>query len=176
MGAIGLDASFPCAAINKNNNKPLRLNSEAFSVTPNFNTRPDAKPLTILGDHLKGLCRTWDRLSLGFLNSAEGKDKVIRFLRATMKGRAVAEKDFRAVAGYAKAKPDLSEKATQAQRETNTRPLALDEVFFEDFCSLGKWAMKDKVTSLPLDFSKFTWRDGLMAIDPKLAPVGPPPC
>ena len=111
-----------------------------------------------------------------FLNSAEGKDKVIRFLRATMKGRDVAEKDFAAVANYAKAKLDLSEKATQEQWVTNIRPLALDKVFFEDFCSLSKWAMKDKVTSQPLDFSKFTWRDGLLAIDPKLAPDGPPPC
>jgi NitT/TauT family transport system substrate-binding protein len=54
--------------------------------------------------------------------------------------------------------------------------LALDEVFFKDFCSLSKWAVKDKVTSQPLDFAKFTWRDGLLAIDPKLAPPGPPPC
>jgi NitT/TauT family transport system substrate-binding protein len=111
-----------------------------------------------------------------FLNTAEGKDKVTRFLRATMKGRDVAEKDFPAVAAYAKAKLELSEKATREQWETNTRPLALDEVFFQDFCSLSKWAMKDKVTSQPLDFSKFTWRDGLLAIDPKLAPAGPPPC
>ncbi len=111
-----------------------------------------------------------------FLNTPEGKDKVIRFLRATMKGRDAAEKDFPAVAAYAKAKLDLSEKATREQWETNIRPLALDEVFFQDFCSLSKWAMKDKVTSQPLDFSKFTWRDGLLAIDPKLAPDGPPPC
>jgi NitT/TauT family transport system substrate-binding protein len=111
-----------------------------------------------------------------FLNTPEGKDKVIRFLRATMKGRDAAEKDFPAVAAYAKAKLDLSEKATREQWVTNTRPLALDEVFFQDFCSLSKWAMKDKVTGQPLDFSKFTWRDGLLAIDPKLAPEGPPPC
>jgi NitT/TauT family transport system substrate-binding protein len=111
-----------------------------------------------------------------FLNTPEGKDQVVRFLRATMKGRDVAEKDFPAVAAYAKAKLDLSEKATREQWVTNTRPLALDEVFFQDFCSLSKWAMKDKVTSEPLDFSKFTWREGLLAIDPKLAPAGPPPC
>jgi NitT/TauT family transport system substrate-binding protein len=134
----------------------------------------DAHVLTDATGYIQGYLLAGARTE--FLNSAEGKDKVIRFLRATMKGRAMAEKDFPAVAGYAKAKLDLSEKATQAQWETNTRPLALDEVFFEDFCSLSKWAMKDKVTSLPLDFSKFTWRDGLLAIDPKLAPVGPPPC
>ena len=134
----------------------------------------DAHVLTYATGYIQGYLLAGARTEC--LNSAEGKDKVIRFLRATMKGRAMAEKDFPAVAGYATAKLDLSEKATQAQWETNTRPLALDEVFFEDFCSLSKWAMKDKVTSLPLDFSKFTWRDGLLAIDPKLAPVGPPPC
>jgi len=111
-----------------------------------------------------------------FLNSPEGKDKVVRFLRATIKGRDVAERDFQAVAGYAKAKFDLSEKATKDQWETNTRPLSLDEVFFKDFCSISKWAMRDKVISQPLDLSAFTWRDGLSAIDPKLAPVNPPPC
>jgi len=108
--------------------------------------------------------------------SAEGKDKIVRFLRATMRGRDVAEKDFSAVASYAKAKLNLSEKATREQWETNIRPVSLDEVFFKDFCSLSQWALKDKVTSQPLDFSKFTWRDGLLAIDPKLAPPGPPPC
>jgi NitT/TauT family transport system substrate-binding protein len=111
-----------------------------------------------------------------FLDTAEGKEKVVRFLRATMKGRAVAEKDFPAVAAYAKAKLELSEKATREQWEANKRPLSLDEVFYGDFCSLSKWAMKDKVTSQPLDFAKFTWRDGLLAIDPKLGPSGPPPC
>jgi hypothetical protein len=67
-GAIRLDASFPCAAINKNNKKPLRLNSEAFRVAPNFNARQGVTPLAVISDHLKGLCRTWDRLSLRFLD------------------------------------------------------------------------------------------------------------
>jgi len=67
-GAISVDASFPCAAIDKSNKKPLRLNSEVFSVAPNFNAPQGATPLTLLSDHLKGLCRTWDRLSLRFLD------------------------------------------------------------------------------------------------------------
>jgi ABC-type nitrate/sulfonate/bicarbonate transport system substrate-binding protein len=44
-----------------------------------------------------------------FLETPEGKEKVIRFLRATMKGRAVAETNFQAAASYAKAKLYLSE-------------------------------------------------------------------
>jgi non-ribosomal peptide synthetase component F len=67
-GALRVDASFPCAAIDKNNRKPLRLNSEVFSVASNFNAPQGATPLTVLSDHLKGLCRTWDRLSLRFLD------------------------------------------------------------------------------------------------------------
>jgi ABC-type nitrate/sulfonate/bicarbonate transport system substrate-binding protein len=111
-----------------------------------------------------------------FLATPDGKDKVVRFLRATMRGRAVAEKDFAAVAAYAKAKLDLSEKATRDQWETNTRPIALDDVFHKDFCSLSRWAQNDKISTEKLDYEKFSWRDGLQAIDPKLAPVGPPPC
>jgi hypothetical protein len=67
-GAIRVDASFPCVAIDKSNRKPLRLNSEVFSVAANFNAPQGATPLTVLSDHLKGLCRTWDRLSLRFLD------------------------------------------------------------------------------------------------------------
>ncbi len=67
-GAIRVDASFPCAAIDKGNKKPLRLNSEVFSVASNFNTPQGATPLIVLNDHLKSLCRTWDRLSLRFLD------------------------------------------------------------------------------------------------------------
>jgi NitT/TauT family transport system substrate-binding protein len=134
----------------------------------------DAHYLTDATGYIQGYLIAGARTE--FLNSADGKDRVIRFLRATMKGRDVAVKDFPAVASYAKAKLDLSEKATREQWETNIRPLALDEVFFKDFCSLSQWAMKDKVTSQPLDFSKFTWRDGLLAIDPGLAPPSPPPC
>src|ERR1700746_902106 len=57
-----------------------------------------------------------------WLASSQGKDTAIRWLRATMKGRDVAEKDFAAVAAYAKAKLDLSEKATREQCDTNIRP------------------------------------------------------
>jgi NitT/TauT family transport system substrate-binding protein len=145
------------------------VGSRTLEICPN-----DSHYLTDATGYIQGYLIAGARAE--FLNSAEGKDKVVHFLRATMKGRDVAEKDFPAVAQYAKAKLDLSEKATHDQWETNLRPIALDEVFFKDFCSLSKWAQRDKVTSEQLDFSKFTWREGLSAIDPKLAPDGPPPC
>ena len=53
-------------------------------------------------------------------------------------------KGFRRVAAYAKAKLDLSEKATRDQWDTNTRPLALDKVYYDDFCSLSRWAQKER--------------------------------
>jgi ABC-type nitrate/sulfonate/bicarbonate transport system substrate-binding protein len=111
-----------------------------------------------------------------WLASPQGKDTAIRWLRATMKGRDVAEKDFAAVAAYAKAKLDLSEKATREQWDTNTRPLALDKVYYDDFCSLSRWAQAEKMTEQKIDFNQLTWPDGLKAINPKLVDAPPPPC
>ena len=95
-----------------------------------------------------------------WLASPQGKDIATRWLRATTKGRDVAEKDFAAVAAYAKAKLDLSEKATRDQWDTNTRPLAIDKVYYDDFCSLSRWAQKEKATEQPIDFRQLTWPDG----------------
>jgi NitT/TauT family transport system substrate-binding protein len=111
-----------------------------------------------------------------WLASPEGKDIATRWLRATIKGREVAEKEFAAVAAYAKSSLDLSEKATREQWDTNIRPLALDKIYYQDFCSLSRWAQKDKATDQPIDFSKLTWPDGLKAIAPKLVEPPPPPC
>jgi len=111
-----------------------------------------------------------------FLNSADGADKVVRFLRAVMKGRAKAESDFKAVAAYAQKTYSLSEKATRDQWDTNIRPIALDKVYYDDFCSLSKWAQGAGLTKEPVDFTKLTWPNGLRAIDAKLAMAPPPPC
>jgi len=111
-----------------------------------------------------------------WLATPEGKEIATRWLRATMKGRDLAAKDFAAVAAYAKAKLDLSEKAAREQWETNIRPVALDKIYYDDFCSLSRWAQGDKITDQKVDFSKLTWPDGLKAIDAKLAEAPPPPC
>ncbi|HEY6993782.1 MAG TPA: ABC transporter substrate-binding protein [Xanthobacteraceae bacterium] len=111
-----------------------------------------------------------------WLASPQGKDIATRWLRATIKGRDVAEKDFAGVAAYAKAKLDLSEKATRDQWDTNTRPLAIDKVYYDDFCSLSRWAQKEKATDQKIDFKQLTWPDGLKAIDAKLVDPPPPPC
>jgi ABC-type nitrate/sulfonate/bicarbonate transport system substrate-binding protein len=111
-----------------------------------------------------------------WLSSAQGRDIAVRWLRATMKGRDVAERDFASVAAYAKAKLDLSEKATREQWDTNTRPLAIDKVYYDDFCSLSRWAQGEKMTEQKIDFSQLTWPEGLKAVDPKLVEAPPPPC
>jgi ABC-type nitrate/sulfonate/bicarbonate transport system substrate-binding protein len=111
-----------------------------------------------------------------WLASPQGKDIATRWLRATIKGRDLAEKDFASVAAYAKSKLDLSEKATREQWDTNTRPLAIDKVYYDDFCSLSRWAQKEKMTEQPIDFTQLTWPDGLRAIDPKRVDPPPPPC
>jgi NitT/TauT family transport system substrate-binding protein len=111
-----------------------------------------------------------------WLASPEGRETATRWLRATIKGKDLAEKDFAAVAAYAKAKFDLSEKATREQWDTNTRPLAIDNVYYQDFCSLSRWAQKEKLTDQPVDFTKLTWTEGLKAIDAKLVDSPPPPC
>ena len=111
-----------------------------------------------------------------WLNSAQGRDIAVRWLHATMQGRDVAEKDFGAVAAYAKSKLDLSEKATREQWDTNIRPLALDKIYYDDFCSLSRWAQAEKMTEHKIDFQQLTWPEGLKAIDPRLAEAPPPPC
>jgi NitT/TauT family transport system substrate-binding protein len=111
-----------------------------------------------------------------WLATPQGKEIATRWLRATIKGRDVAEKDFPAVAAYAKAKLGLSEKATRDQWDTNTRPMAIDKVYYDDFCSLSRWAQGEKATDGKLDFNTLTWGDGLKAINPKLVDAPPPPC
>jgi ABC-type nitrate/sulfonate/bicarbonate transport system substrate-binding protein len=111
-----------------------------------------------------------------WLATPQGKDIATRWLRATMKGRDVAEKDFPSVAAYAKDKLSLSEKATKEQWDTNLRPFALDKIYYDDFCSLSHWGQKDDTIPAPVDFKALTWTDGLKAIDPKLVDAPPPPC
>jgi NitT/TauT family transport system substrate-binding protein len=145
------------------------IGSRTLEICPN-----DAHVLSDAGGYIQGYLVAGARPQ--FLASADGADKVTRFLRAVLKGKEKAEKDFKAVAAYAQATYSLSEAATRDQWDTNTRPIALDKVYYGDFCSLSKWAQGEKITSQPLDFTKLTWPNGLKAVDPKLADTPPPPC
>jgi ABC-type nitrate/sulfonate/bicarbonate transport system substrate-binding protein len=111
-----------------------------------------------------------------WLATPQGRDIATRWLRATIKGRDVAEKDFKDVAAYAAAKFGLSEKATRDQWDTNTRPMAIDKIYYQDFCSLSRWAQSEKLTGAKVDFRQLTWTDGLKAINPKLVDAPSSPC
>jgi ABC-type nitrate/sulfonate/bicarbonate transport system substrate-binding protein len=111
-----------------------------------------------------------------WLATPQGKDTATRWLRATIKGRDVAAKDLNAVAAYAAANLGLSEKATKDQWDTNIRPLALDKIYYSDFCSLSEWGRGANALDSRIDFNQLTWRDGLKDIDPKLVDPPPPPC
>lgn len=145
------------------------IGSRTLEICPN-----DAHQLSTGEGYIQGYLVAGARPD--FLNSADGADKVQRFLRAIIKGRAKAEGDFKAVAAFAAKTYSLSEKATRDQWETNLRPIALDKVYFDDFCSLSKWAQGAGLQKEPVDFTKLTWPNGLRAIDPKLAEAPPPPC
>ncbi len=111
-----------------------------------------------------------------WLATPEGREAATRFLRATIKGRDVAKSDFSAVAAYAKAKFDLSEKATREQWDIMDRPLSFDQTYYDDFCSISRWGRGEKALNVPVDFTKLTWPDALMAIDPKTVDRPPSPC
>ena len=145
------------------------IGSRTLEICPN-----EAHQLSDASGYIQGYLVAGARPE--FLNSADGADKVQRFLRAIMKGRQKAESDFKAVAAYAAKTYSLSEKATRDQWDTNTRPIALDRVYFQDFCSLSKWAQGAGLQKEAVDFGKLTWPNALRAIDPKLAEPAPGPC
>src|SRR5713101_2889140 len=145
------------------------IGSRTLEICPN-----DAHQLSDASGYIQGYLVAGARPE--FLNTADGADKIQRFLRAIMKGRDKAEGDFKAVAAYAAKTYSLSEKATRDQWETNLRPIALDKVYYQDFCSLSKWAQGAGLTTQAVDFTKLTWPNALRAINPKLAETPPPPC
>jgi len=145
------------------------MGSRALEICPN-----DVHQLTDGQGYIQGYLVAGARPE--FLNSPDGIDKVQRFLRAIQKGKVKAEKDFNAVAAYAAKTYSLSEKATRDQWEYNTRPISLDKIYYQDFCSISKWSRGAGLTTQLLDFSKLIWPDGLRSIDPKLVDVAPGPC
>lgn len=103
-----------------------------------------------------------------WLATPEGKDIATRFLRATIKGKDVAENDFSSVAQYAADKYKLSEKATHDEWQTNRRHIGFDDVFFRDHCKLAEWARNANDMNEKLDFNHYIWPNGLQTIDPHL--------
>lgn len=111
-----------------------------------------------------------------WLATPEGRDITTRFLRAMVKGRAVAEKDFDAVAKYANEKYSLSRDATKIQWDVNNRALGFDETFYADHCSLAGWMRDNKLMSGNFDVSQYIWTEGIAAALPGSVKAPPKPC
>ena len=101
-----------------------------------------------------------------WLAKPENKETVIRFIRATLKGKAMAEKDFKSVAEYVNVKFGMSEAAAKQVWEILDRPVALDATFYKDYCQLTKWMRSNKLLDKEFVFREFVWTDGLRAVAP----------
>ena len=100
----------------------------------------------------------------GWLATKDGEDKAIRFLRATLKGKQVAETDFPSVARYAKDKYAISEDGAKFQWAINERVQTYDQAFRDDLCGISEWMVAEKVLKQPLDLSSFMWMPGVQAL------------
>ena len=121
------------------------------------------------GYNLAGARASW-------LKTPEGREAAMRFVRATAKGSRIAASDFASVYAYAKEKFGMSEEDVKEPYQYLVRPLAFDEGFFSDFCSLSQWAQGAGIIKGKSDLSGFVWTDGIKAVDPKLVATTPPPC
>ncbi len=99
-----------------------------------------------------------------WLNSKEGADIAIRFLRATYKGKEIADKDFESVARYAKEKYSIEEKAARFQWDINERVGTFDAAFNADFCRLTKWMLGESTLKAQVDLNDFVWMNGVKAL------------
>lgn len=111
-----------------------------------------------------------------WLKTPEGREKAMRFLRATIKGKEAAEADFPAVAAYAKEKYGLSESATRFQWEINERAQGFDATFQQEVCALSAWMQSEGLLKEPLDVSQLIWVDGVKELLPARVAPTPPPC
>jgi NitT/TauT family transport system substrate-binding protein len=111
-----------------------------------------------------------------WLAKPENKDTVARFIRATLKGKAIAEKDFKSVAEYVNVKFGMSEAAAKQVWDILERPVALDATFYKDYCQLTKWMRAQKLLDKEFVFKEFVWTDGLRAVAPRQVIEPPAGC
>jgi NitT/TauT family transport system substrate-binding protein len=98
------------------------------------------------------------------------------FLRAVLKGKDAAEKDFEAVADYADKKMSMPRAAVQAKWKVNNRMIALNDLVYKDYCGLAAWMRGEKMMDGPFDLNEFVWTDGLKEVDPTRVTTPPGPC
>jgi NitT/TauT family transport system substrate-binding protein len=112
----------------------------------------------------------------GWLEKPENAEAATKFLIASRKGAEIAVKEFPEVAKYVEVKFGIDAKAAREMYDLSERVFAIDQGFFDDFCSISKWLQRTGGASGPSDLSAFIWPDALKKIDPKLVLAAPPPC
>jgi ABC-type nitrate/sulfonate/bicarbonate transport system substrate-binding protein len=100
----------------------------------------------------------------------ENRDAAVRFVRATLKGRAAAESDFPAVAAYVGEKFGMSEEAARQVWEIMERPITFDGAFYEDVCGLTRWMQAHDMLGAGFSFADFVWPAGVLLAGLEVAP------
>ena len=124
--------------------------------------------------YVKGYNIAGARASL--LATPKGADEVTRFLRALVKGQAIAAANVPEVTSYLEARFGMSAAEVKEQEDVMERVLKLDATFFGDFCSENCWQERAGLQKQPSDLAKWVWPDGLRAVDPARVSPAPPPC
>ena len=102
-----------------------------------------------------------------WLSQPDNRDKLVRFLRALVKGRDYAKAHLDEVIAYGKAKYGVSAELTTFSWKTIEDPIGFDPLFYKDFCSLSQWMQGQKLLPAPIDFSQLIDASALHQIDPK---------
>jgi ABC-type nitrate/sulfonate/bicarbonate transport system substrate-binding protein len=108
-----------------------------------------------------------------WLDDPANRDKIVRFMRSTLKGKAIAEKEFASVAAYVDKKFGMSEQAARNVWDVLERPFAFDRDFYTDYCQLTRWMGDNDMLEEDFGFDEFVWLDGVREVAPDM--VVPPP-
>ena len=111
-----------------------------------------------------------------WLAKEENAKKATAYLRAAIKGKEVAERDYPSVLAYGKEKFSMEEPVVQATWKTNVRMITLNDITWKDYCSMAAWMRQEGLLKDKFNLKDFVWIEGLKAIDPKLVTEPPPPC
>jgi ABC-type nitrate/sulfonate/bicarbonate transport system substrate-binding protein len=94
-------------------------------------------------------------------------DKLVRFLRALIKGKAYAKSHLDDVIAYGKAKYGVDAELTRFSAKTVHNPIGFDPLFYKDFCSLSAWMQQQRMLSAPIDYKELIDASALRQIDAK---------
>lgn len=107
-----------------------------------------------------------------WLSSPENREKLQKFITATLKGKSVAEKDFASVAEYVETKFGLKPEAAKIVWDVLERPIGFDAAFYEDYCQLTKWMRSTGALDKDFSFKDFLSVEAIQAVAPaQLAPA-----